>query len=357
MKKKNVSSFEDIQTLKSINNNLVISKKKKYKLYNLIITTFLIISFIITFYLIKKLNNFEANVNDKIKNLYNIIKYQINLINNQENKIKLFDFHNFSLNQQIEAIFSYIINIKNTSNIYQILRPKGVLGKQKVRVGAKNDGGYVLLNDFKNIKIAYSFGIGNEISFDKELADKNIDIFMYDHTIKELPFIHPKFHWKKIGLSEKKVENNNMKSFNEIITENGHINEKNMILKMDIEGAEWKIFKNLDPEIIIKFKYIIVEFHFYNKAISDCLEVLKKINQTHQIFRLHCNNCCSFVNLDGYNICSSLEISYIIRENNIFIKSSDFFPVKNIDAKNIINREEINLFLNMYQFENIFPVK
>ena len=226
-----------------------------------------------------------------------------------------------------------------------------------MRIGAKNDGGYILLDDFKNIKNAYSFGIANEISFDKELADKNIDIFMYDHTIKELPFIVPKFHWKKIGLSEKNEGNNNMKTMNEIIKENGHMNEKNMILKMDIEGAEWKIFKSLEPEILIKFKYIVVEFHFSNKIIANYLEVLKKINQTHQIFHLHCNNFCSFVNLEGYNICSALEISYTIRENNEFIKSSDFFPIKNIDAKNIKNKDEMNLFLNMYQIENILPIK
>ena len=73
-----------------------------------------------------------------------------------------------------------------------------------MRIGAKNDGGYVLLDDFENIKIAYSFGVSSEISFDKGLADKNIDVYMYDHTIEKLPFSNLKFHWKKIGLTEQK---------------------------------------------------------------------------------------------------------------------------------------------------------
>ena len=34
-----------------------------------------------------------------------------------------------------------------------------VLGYNKIRIGSKADGGYILLNDFNNIKIAYSFGI------------------------------------------------------------------------------------------------------------------------------------------------------------------------------------------------------
>ena len=218
------------------------------------------------------------------------------------------------------------------------------------------DGGYVLLNDFENIKFAYSFGISNEISFDKDLADKNIDIYMYDHTIKKLPFLHKKFHWKKIGITEKKGSfDNTMKTLSELIQENGHINEKNMILKLDIEGGEWNIFNDISQDILIQFKYILVEFHFNKKYVEIYSKVFKKLNKTHQIFHLHCNNCCGIINFDDYFICAAIEISFIIKENNTFINSSDYFPIKNIDFPNIKKSEDINLFLNIYQFDNIFP--
>ena len=55
-------------------------------------------------------------------------------------------------------------------------------------IGPKRDGGYVLMDDFHNISIAYSFGIDGDVSFDAALAQKNIDIYMYDHTINSLPF-------------------------------------------------------------------------------------------------------------------------------------------------------------------------
>ena len=87
----------------------------------------------------------------------------------------------------------------NNNNFYYLLSIKEVLGYKKIRIGKNKDGGYILLNDLKNIKIGYSFGISREISFDKGLADKNIDVFMYDHTINKLPFENSKFHWKKIG--------------------------------------------------------------------------------------------------------------------------------------------------------------
>jgi len=41
--------------------------------------------------------------------------------------------------------------------IYHLILPKEVVGKKKILLGEKADGGYVLLDDFKNIKYAYSF--------------------------------------------------------------------------------------------------------------------------------------------------------------------------------------------------------
>ena len=38
-----------------------------------------------------------------------------------------------------------------------------VLGHKKIRIGRKADGGYIILDDLKNVKIAYSFGISTEI--------------------------------------------------------------------------------------------------------------------------------------------------------------------------------------------------
>ena len=196
------------------------------------------------------------------ENKYN----KIYIKNNLKRTKKELNYQYLLLNLQFEAILSYLYNIKNNSSIYQLLKPKSILGKTKVRIGNHQDGGYILLNDFENIKIAYSFGINNDVTFDKDLADKNIDIFMYDHTIKRLPYENKRFHWKKIGLTDK-IGKENMKTLSELIKENRHTDEKNMILKIDIEGEEWNIFNNISIEILTQFKYILAEFHFnYNIA-------------------------------------------------------------------------------------------
>ena len=147
--------------------------------------------------------------------------------------------------------------------IYHLLVPKKIIGKEKILIGGKRDGSYVILNDLKNIKVAYSFGIGKRTQFDAYLADRGIDVYMYDHTIKSLPYNNKKFHWKKIGISGKNNNNKLLKSFEELIIENGHTSEENMILKMDVEHSEWESLRDLPDKMLSQFKYILFNSKFW----------------------------------------------------------------------------------------------
>ena len=173
---------------------------------------------------------------------------------------------------------------------------------------------------------------------------------MYDHTIKKLPFENKRFHWKKIGLSSKKINNSNMKTLNELLKENGHLNQKNMILKIDIESNEWDIFQELPIKTLKQFKYIIGEFHFSYKNKDKYLNLLKKIEKTHQIFHLHCNNCATkLIDFYGYRICSYLEISFVQKKGYHFYKFNSTFPIDGIDYKNCKTKRDFNYLLNAFK--------
>jgi len=174
----------------------------------------------------------------------------------------------------------------NQQCIYHLIKSKKVVGKKRILLGEKGDGSYVILDDFENIKIAYSFGISNMIQFDNELAKRGIDVYMFDHTINSLPFNHSKFHWNKIGLAGLNESSNQLKTLEQLIINNGHINEFNMILKIDIEHCEWNSLKDLPDHILKQFKYIIIEFHFINPDNEGKLyyDVIKKLSKYHQVF-------------------------------------------------------------------------
>ena len=248
-------------------------------------------------------------------------------------------------------------NQDNEFCIYYYIYPKKVIGKKRILIGKKRDGCYVLLDDFKDIRIAYSFGISKMIQFDQGLADRDIDVYMYDHTINSLPYNNSRFHWKKIGIAGKKNTNNQLKTLEELIKENGHSLEKNMILKIDVEHSEWDSLKDIPDNILNQFKYILIEFHFRDtKKAQLYYEVIKKLHKNHQVFYLRCNRRNNIITFGNNRICKSLEVSYIIRKDNHFIKDDSIYPIFEFDytGANLNGKSEINLnILKLFDFDDI----
>ena len=328
-------------------------KKRKRKLdYKKIIFFLFIIIIIITWILFvcslflrikiikRKEKTFDSKLN--LPHLYSKKKYK------SEELMKMVKYNSTYAN----AAKCFTNDPEKELCLYQFLVPKKVVGKNLKLIGPRHDGGYVLLDDFENISIAYSVGIDHEISFDKALAGKNIDIYMYDHTINSLLYNNPKFHWTKKGISGISNKNNETETLEEMLEENGHINEKNMILKIDVEYAEWQALLDTPEEILKKFKYITIEFHF-RKELEKYFQVLKKLYQTHQVIYLVCNNYHNSFSFLGNNIiCSCIEISYIIREGNEFYKDNTTYPIPGIKLKNY-NRPEHSYNLNIIKlFDN-----
>ena len=226
--------------------------------------------------------------------------------------------------------------------IYRFLCPKEVIMKKRILIG-KLDSGYVLLDDLKDIKIAYSFGINGRIDFDKDLADRNIDVYMYDQKIKSPPYKNNRFHWKKIGLGGKSDKNNLLKPLDELIKENGHSSEKNMILKINSELFDWDALKDLPENNLKQFKYITLELYFKNNA-KLYYDVLKKLNKTHQVFYLSCHNGAKIITFGDNRVCEILDVSYIIRENNTFIKDSSIYPIPEFNKGKEKSEMNLNIF-------------
>ena len=232
--------------------------------------------------------------------------------------------------------------------IYHLICPKKVLGKNRILIGTKKNGCYVMLDDFKGIKIAYSIGINNIIHFDKTLAEKGIDIYMYDHTINKLPYENSKFHWKKIGIGGNNERTYNIQTLEEMMKENGHLKEKNMILKIDVEGAEWNSLNDVSEKILLQYKYILIEYHFRTKRIALFYNILKKINKSHQSFYVHCSPFSHIIIFGNNRICSAIEVSYIIRKGYNFEKDDSIYPIQEFSygAKEYYNINILSLFDN-----------
>lgn len=210
------------------------------------------------------------------------------------------------------------------------LTAKAVVNEMKfVRVGKLYDGGYVLVDDFSADMKVYSFGIAGDVSFDKHLANKGLDIHMYDHTIHGLPEQHDKFHFYKTGISAIDEPENSKLSMKTILEMNGDAENHSLILKMDVEGAEWDFINTVSSELLNQFIQITFELHRLTdvKNSENILNALDKLNQTHQMVWIHANNYGHIEEADGFEIPAYVEITYLNKSRFEFIDAPCYFPL------------------------------
>ena len=104
--------------------------------------------------------NNKCFFNSSINN-YNLKNNSIDFLNN---KIGLLKMMTNNVELEYKGKLKCLLNNPDSEYcIYHLIAPKKVVGKNRILLGDKYDGCYVLLDDFDNIKIAYSFGISKNI--------------------------------------------------------------------------------------------------------------------------------------------------------------------------------------------------
>jgi hypothetical protein len=235
--------------------------------------------------------------------------------------------------------------------IGRLLRPKEALGPPKIRVGGDGDGGYIMLDDFEGTQIAYSIGIGDNVSWDLSLARRNIRIHQFDHTIDRPPISHPNFcfHRRKMAIIADE-DNEDLRSMLRFADDASMTSKP--VLKIDIEHDEWDILDQVDPTVLRGFSQIVCELHWFGRGVSgDWLEkaerVLQKMNEDFQVVHVHGNNCAPYSLIAGVPMPSVLEVTYCNRSDYEFKYTQELFPGL-LDSPN--NAAAPDLFLGSFQF-------
>lgn len=213
---------------------------------------------------------------------------------------------------------------------------KAVTDRPYIRVGADSDGGYVMLDDCSADMKAYSYGINNDVSWDKYMADNyGMDIFMYDHTIDGLPEENIHFNYFKKGIAGTDKPEDLLFSLRTSLANNGHTDFNNLILKMDVEGAEWEMINETSSEDLGRFRQIAFELHDFDhpEKETEILSALEKMNITHFPVWIHGNNHVSAICTEDIILPTAIEILYLNRSHYDYIESPVEFPWE-IDAPN-----------------------
>ena len=213
--------------------------------------------------------------------------------------------------------------------IHSLLQTKQCADGELVRVGGSNDGGYVMSEVALNGGIAYSFGINDDVAWDRDMAKHGYDIYMYDHTISALPEESARFHFDRKGISVGNISVAPLFTLEDLLRENGHIDIQHMVLKMDVEGAEWGFLHSTSSDVLQQFDQIVFELHglLNLDKQEEILAALRKINATHQLVHIHANNYANSVSWGELVVSDAIEVSYIRRGICSFFDWHPIYPL------------------------------
>jgi hypothetical protein len=194
------------------------------------------------------------------------------------------------------------------------LTPYDTQSMKKVRVGPDRDGGYIMLDDLEGSGEVLSFGIGNQIGYDLVLAQKGKRVFMYDHTIDGLPYEHPNLFFRKSGIGPSDTEDANLFTLTYHIEAEGLSERDDLILKLDVEGAEYDSILATPFEVLRMFRQVIIELHDLLRLgepefRQQFIQFMQKMTDCFTIVHVHGNNCRPISIVDGHVVADVIELS------------------------------------------------
>lgn len=179
-----------------------------------------------------------------------------------------------------------------------------------LRIGRSNDGGYLVgKRSILNSDNLISFGIYDDWSFEKSFVkkNKNVSVTCYDdqlnfiwlvkNVLRYFKNIYKKnnffiffqklfvlvdyfFVRKKMNFIKKKIVSNDLKVLS--------INKKNIFLKVDIEGNEYQILKDI-LDLEWKLTALVIEFHDIHLHLDELQLFLKQLKYL-KLIHIHPNN-------------------------------------------------------------------
>lgn len=161
-----------------------------------------------------------------------------------------------------------------------------------VRIGGDADGGYLVPDDLDGVAACFSPGVNLVADFERELIDRGIKSFQIDASVENSPLVHPMnvFERKFLGFETK----GKFISLDDWVNQYAPGNE-DLILQIDIEGAEWLALAAASAETLKRFRIIVIEMHFLEYLAEQIgslviAPIIERLVDMFHFVHLHANN-------------------------------------------------------------------
>ena len=201
--------------------------------------------------------------------------------------------------------------------------------QELIRLGSLGDGGYLLPEDFENIEACFSPGVAKDSSFEHQLAEKGIKIFLADYSVDSPPSEHRNFSFCKKYIGS--YSDDHFITLDDWVSSSISSKDSDLILQMDIEGSEYETILSVSEQTLSRFSMILIEFHgLHNlwsypffKLASSCF---KKLLREHSCVHIHPNNTRGVVSIEGIEIPKLMEFTFYRRDKVEKVDEKLTFP-------------------------------
>lgn len=185
-----------------------------------------------------------------------------------------------------------------------------------IRVGKDNDGGYLVnYKDVLKSKSLLGFGVGSDISFERDFTEINdVKVETFDKTKmadENIPFYsNNRFH------KYENISKDNIEAF--------LYNSESAFLKCDIDGGEYEILNSLISNSH-RFTGAVIEFHEVStpQRFNELTNFISKFGL--RLIHTHINNYSYLVDDETYFV-DVIELSFSSSRHNTFVSDDLSLP-------------------------------
>ncbi|MGV7217092.1 FkbM family methyltransferase [Bradyrhizobium sp. UFLA05-112] len=223
-----------------------------------------------------------------------------------------------------------------------------------IRLGDHGDGGYLVPDDLAGVVACFSPGVDNRASFEASLIERGIPCFLADGSVKAAPFDSEMVQFTKKFLGV--VNNETTITLDDWVRSSKLENNGDLLLQMDIEGAEWSILLNVSRETLRRFRIIVIEFHDLERLMDThafrlIAAVFHRLLQDFYIVHNHPNNYGRSISCGSLVIPRVQEMTLIRRDRAKSLSFAQTFPHP-LDATNDVNGPDLVLPAEWFHQKN-----
>jgi hypothetical protein len=213
-----------------------------------------------------------------------------------------------------------------------------------IRIGGSGDGSYLIPDDLAGIDGCFSPGVSDLANFEIALLEMGIPCYLTDNSVDSPPIVHSNLFFEKKHLSA--VNSGDTIRLDSWVSKYAPTS-KDLILQMDIEGAEYISILSTPQEILTKFRIIVVEFHnlehLTEKFASEIIQAtVKKISTDYDVVHIHPNNARPLSPWGKLLIPPTLEVTFIRKDRVRNRRTTEGLPHE-LDEPNVADIADVRL--------------